>query len=39
MVSLFALFAFAFSYAQEQFGTYHCSYYDYDLQILASEGD
>ena len=37
LVSLFALFAFAFSYAQEQFGTYHCSYYDCDLQILASE--
>ena len=37
LVSLFALFAFTFSYAQEQFGTYHCSYYDCDLQILASE--
>lgn len=39
LVSLFALFAFAFSYAQEKFGTYHCSYYDYDLQILASVKD
>ena len=37
LLSLFALFAFTFSYAQEQFGTYHCSYYDCDLQILASE--
>ena len=37
LVSLFALFAFTFSYAQEQIGTYHCSYYDCDLQILASE--
>ena len=37
LVSLFALFAFTFSYAQETFGRYHCSYYDCDLQILASE--
>ena len=39
LVSLFALFAFTFSYAQEKFGTYHCSYYDCDLEILASEED
>ncbi len=39
LVSLFALFAFTFSYAQETFGRYHCSYYDCDLEILASAKD
>ena len=39
LVSLFALFAFTFSYAQETFGRYHCSYYDCDLEILASAND
>ena len=39
LLSLFALFVFAFSYAQEEFGSYHCSYYNCDLQILASEED
>ena len=37
LLSLFALFAFAFSYAQDEYYRYHCSYYDCDLQILASE--
>ena len=39
LVSLSALFAFTFSYAQETFGRYHCSYYDCDLEILASAKD
>ena len=39
LLSLFALFAFTFSYAQETFGRYHCSYYDCDLEILASAKD
>lgn len=37
LVSLFALFAFTFSYAQEEYDRYHCSYYDCDLKILAYE--
>lgn len=34
LVLLFALFTFAISYAQNNIGTYHCSYYDYDCSIF-----
>lgn len=35
-ISVLALFAFAFSYAQEKISTYHSSYFDKEYDILAA---